>query len=306
MSMSNYTSGFSAGALIKGAPLFDMIAGKVFWVDSNAGGGNFGTFDQPVTTIDTAVGLCRANKGDMIFCKPGHTENLATATSLALDVAGITVTGIGRGAATPTLTLTTAATATIAISAASVAFVNIRVVANFADIVAMFTVTATEALIDGVQFTAAATDMNWIDVIDVPGADNLADGLTVVNCQAFGLDASNDSFIEIANDINRLVVINNFVVHDVVGATPFVEFASGAIALNVMIKGNSYHTLTTTADMLVTNSVTTNTGEVSYNLASHAMTTSDISVDLTGAGMFENFSTGVITVQGYQNPGRDS
>lgn len=48
------------------------------------------------TSVASALGACRANRGDKIICLPGHTESLATAASWTW-VAGVDVIGTGRG-----------------------------------------------------------------------------------------------------------------------------------------------------------------------------------------------------------------
>lgn len=126
MARSNYTNGFSAGVLIKEAPLFDLITGEIFWVDSVAGAaGNPGTFERPLSTIDLAVGKCTASNGDMIYCKPGHVETVIAAAGLALDVQGITVVGLGSGSDRCTINFTTAVTADMDVSAANITIANI-------------------------------------------------------------------------------------------------------------------------------------------------------------------------------------
>jgi hypothetical protein len=124
MAIANYTKGFANGVAIRGVPLAVSHPGKAFWVDSNAPGGK-GTFDRPMATIDAAVGLCTANKGDIIFVKPGHVETVTAAAGLALDVAGIAVVGLGSGAARPKINFTTATTADMDVDAASVTVYNV-------------------------------------------------------------------------------------------------------------------------------------------------------------------------------------
>ncbi len=77
--------------------------GSIFFVHSGtgtdaAGGGQ--NPDAPVATLDYAVGLCTADKGDVIYVMPGHNEDLANA-QIDLDVAGISVIGLGQGALRP-------------------------------------------------------------------------------------------------------------------------------------------------------------------------------------------------------------
>src|SRR5512138_1472506 len=82
----------------------DKQPGAVFFVHSGTGtdGAGYGKNpDSPVATLDYAIGLCTASKGDVIYVLPGHAENLTTATSLTMDVAGVKVIGLGWGPLRP-------------------------------------------------------------------------------------------------------------------------------------------------------------------------------------------------------------
>ena len=73
--------------------------GDTFFVHSGTGtdGAGYGRNpDAPVATIDYAIGLCTANKSDVIYVMPGHNEGLGNA-QIAVDVAGISIVGLGRG-----------------------------------------------------------------------------------------------------------------------------------------------------------------------------------------------------------------
>lgn len=127
MSLSNYPKGFPNGVALRGVPVALPHPGKVFWVDSTAGSnGNKGTYEQPFSTIDYAVGRCRASKGDIIFVKPGHVETVTAAAGLALDVAGITLVGLGNGNLRPQINFTTVVGADMNVDAANITMVNFR------------------------------------------------------------------------------------------------------------------------------------------------------------------------------------
>lgn len=209
---SNFNGGFAHGISIRGVPLIQTHPGKVFWV-SNAstvlpnqkGGsdGNKGTFDAPFSTIDYAIGQCVANRGDIVFVKPGHAETLTTAAAIAADIAGVAIVGLGSRANRPTLTWGAAA-ATLTVTAANVSFANMRFVNNFADVVTMFDVSgAGDGLtFENCLFTDTSTILNAIDFITLATG---ADDLSVLNCQVVGKSASNDSFITgVAHDRIRI------------------------------------------------------------------------------------------------------
>lgn len=99
---------------------YGVVFGNEYYVDSvNGSNVNPGTTpDKAFATVDYAIGKTTANQGDVIFVREGHAETV-TATSIAADVAGITIVCLGKGAARPTFTFG-AADATITVSAASI------------------------------------------------------------------------------------------------------------------------------------------------------------------------------------------
>ncbi len=76
--------------------------GQVFYVNSN------GVQDETTadiasnlfTSLTQAMNAVRANRGDVVICLPGHTENIAT-TAMTWK-AGVRVVGIGNGDERPT------------------------------------------------------------------------------------------------------------------------------------------------------------------------------------------------------------
>lgn len=189
MPRSNFSRGFAQGVTIRGVPIVQTNPGHVFWVYNGTallpgqiGGsdGNNGTFDRPFSTLDYAVSQCVANRGDIIFIKPGHSETIATATALALDVAGVAVVGLGQGSNRPTFNLT-ATTSTISLSAANCTFWNCLVTGGIDAITAVYTVSAADCQLqvnyrdvtgqctDCVLTTAAANRL-VIDINDYEGA----------------------------------------------------------------------------------------------------------------------------------------
>lgn len=124
--------------LIEGA-VRGLIKGQAFYVDSATGSNSYdGTnWTKAVATLDYAVGLCTAGRGDIIYLAPGHAETGTAAAFAALDVAGITVIGLGSGSLKPTFTFGAATTCDIDIDAANVTIKNIRFVSNI-DSLAVF------------------------------------------------------------------------------------------------------------------------------------------------------------------------
>lgn len=92
---------FSGNAASEVIDILDLVdgPGEHFFVDSvNGLDTNPGsTWNSPLATIDAAIGKCSPNRGDVIYVRPGHTENITAATGINCDVAGITIQGLGSG-----------------------------------------------------------------------------------------------------------------------------------------------------------------------------------------------------------------
>lgn len=213
MGISNFPNGFANGVSIRGMPVVQTHPGRAFWVSNRTTGllpgerggsdGNKGTFMDPFSTIDYAIGQCVANRGDIIFVKPGYTETITTAAAIAADVAGVAIVGLGSGSNRPTITWGAAA-ATLAVSAANIAFINLRFVNNFLDVTTMFDVTgAGDSLtFENCLFTDTSTTLCAIDFITLATG---ADDLWLDNCRFVGKSADNDSFITgVAHDLVRI------------------------------------------------------------------------------------------------------
>ena len=148
--------------------------GKVFFVDSGEGDDTYdGTSPAKAkATIDAAVGLCTANRGDVIYVMQGHNEAVgAAADDIDFDVAGITVVGIGRGTLKPTLDYDGDVAQSVHIGAGNITLANLR-------------------------FRVSAADVNQAIFIDASG-----DGFAIVNCDFGYAETATDEFVY-AIDIN--------------------------------------------------------------------------------------------------------
>jgi hypothetical protein len=129
MPITKYPNGISSFGmpLLGGGPY--VTTGKIFFVDSATGSDvNDGLSpDDPVKTLDYAIGLCTANKGDIIFIMPNHTENITAAGGITCDVEGVRIVGMGKGDNRPEIKWAGAAAsaADIEIDADSVSFENV-------------------------------------------------------------------------------------------------------------------------------------------------------------------------------------
>lgn len=180
MPMTNFPHGFAAGLSVRGIPLVQSHTGNVFWVGNSlllgtdnaktvaASDNNPGTFQRPFATIYGALRHCQHGRGDVVFVKPGHREEVTDAattatvtggygTTLALDKAGVAIVGLGSGLLRPTITFSTANTANIPLRAAGVSLQNLLFINNFAAIASNFTGAAAScasSVISGTTLTA--------------------------------------------------------------------------------------------------------------------------------------------------------
>ena len=179
--MSTFSQGFAGGVTIRGVSLVQTHPGQVYWVgnsatrmknEKTASNGNKGGFLDPLASIDYAVGLCAANRGDIIFVRPNHTETVTAAAGLDLDVAGIALIGLGTGSNRPTVNFTTATTADMDVDAANITMVNFLFTGGIDALAAPIDVNAADfRLIDSEwrDVTGQATDVILAD----SGADRL-------------------------------------------------------------------------------------------------------------------------------------
>lgn len=115
-----------------------LTTGEIFFVHSGTGTNSVGggrNPDAPLATLDYAIGLCTASKGDTIYVMPGHAETIAATDGFDADVAGIRIIGIGWGALRPTFTFT-ATDSQVNIGAHNVTIENLRFVGGISAVVA--------------------------------------------------------------------------------------------------------------------------------------------------------------------------
>lgn len=141
--------------------------GQRFYVHAGTGvdAAGYGSHpDSPVASLDYAIGLCTASKGDKIFLMEGHAE---TTTAVAVDVAGIQIIGLGRGANRPTLTATTAVTDLINVTAANVYIKNVRLAGAASGVTALLDLSsaATDFMAEGCEFLQAATPLSAVTIV---------------------------------------------------------------------------------------------------------------------------------------------
>lgn len=321
MATASYPSGFAQGVQVRGVPLVQTHPGKAFWVCNSTTGllagqkggsdGNRGTFDAPFATLDYAVGQCTANRGDIIFVKPNHAENISSATALALDVAGIAIIGLGVGNKRPTFTLDTANTATVAVSADNISIQNCVFVANFLSIAACFTLTtAKEFTVQNCYIYDTSSVLNFLNIVKSTGAANTVDGLTFTDNVVINLGVTtNNTTILTANDIDRLHLARNYLKWAVQNDKAIGVIVTAGVLTNLRAIDNiGYRPNTTTAGGSFINvGGTTSTGVVARNYIQTLTTSTDLLFTTTvGLAAFENRVTGVVGATGFVIPAVDS
>ena len=123
-----------------------LTTGSIFFVDSNTGTDAAGygqNPDAPCATIDYAIGLCTASKGDRIYVMPGHVETISAAAGVALDVVGVEIIGIGSGSDRPKINFTATAS-TLTVTAANATIRNILFTGGVDAVVSCIVVSAAD------------------------------------------------------------------------------------------------------------------------------------------------------------------
>lgn len=313
MGVTNFPNGVSSqGAAVNGGGLPPTF-GKYVYVDSNNGsdGNNGLTSDEPKATVDGAVNVCSANKGDVIIVLPNHAETLSSATALNLDIAGIIIYGLGYGLQRPIFTLDTADTTTIPVSAADIAIYNCDYSANFADIAACFTLTTAKNFQTyNCEFVATAANMNFLAIVETNTTDNAADGLTMVDFSWIEPDTATTSMINVDGDLDSMKLVGGYFNLGVnTSDLPIlVEVATGKDTSNIYIDNCCGVRLNDANPLLITNDTTTaNTGVIKNCKVLHADTgTEELITSGTNILMSENYCTAVIDKSGFVLPAADS
>lgn len=289
------------------------IAGRIFWVmpSTNSVYARFFKDHNEVdpeartnsvyNTVDAAISACVAARGDVVLVTPGHTETV-TATSIAHDVSGVQVIGLGIGNQRPVFTYGAAA-ATITVSAASCAWRNVVLVANFLNVAAAFTVgAAADFTVVGCAFRDTSSILNFLSAVVTGSTNNDADGLTVIDNVFRGSATTQNAFVSILANESRVLIQGNDVFMAATNDAGHFVTLSSKIMDGIRILRNSLTVVGATSSavgIFLTGSGTTSTGLVAYNLVSSLDTTAElIATAGTGLSFFENYYTGTADASG--------
>lgn len=261
------------------------------------------------TTVDAAISQCTANAGDVILIMPGHAEAV-TATSIALDVAGVSIIGLGNGLDRPTFTYGAAA-ATITVSAANCAWKNCHFIANFDNVASAFTLEdAKDLTIEGNTFDDNTAALHFLSIVVTSATDQEAEGLKVLGNRWNGLALAPNAFISILAATDRIQANDNVVYMDATNDVGHFITLAAKIVLEFECVGNKLIVVGAagaTVGIFLTGSGSTSKGYVEDNRIASLDTTSEL-IATTGTGLkfFNNTYTGTADKSGYVLPAIDA
>lgn len=262
----------------------DRMPGKVFFVHSGTGTDAAGygqNPDAPVASVDYAIGLCTADKNDVILVMPGHAETITNTARWTVDVAGVTIKGLGNGTNRPRVTVSSSAAADVDIDAANVTVEGIDFLANFADITALIDVNADGFTCRNCRFFEQ-TNLNFLVCIQDAAAGG-SDFITVEDCVAFCPDAANTHFVNFAGTGDGHIVRRNILVGDW-GTT---AIGGAGVITNCYIVDNDISNKATDNDACI-NLAATATGIVMRNMACGGAAQAN-GITATGTAQAENY-----------------
>ena len=260
-------------------------------------------------TLDAAVGECASNAGDYIYVMPGHSETV-TATSIALDVAGITIVNLGNGKNQPVYTYT-AATSTITVSAANIKFIGGYHTAHLDNVATAFTLsTAKDFVLEGGTFVDETNALHFISIVTTGTTSNTIDGLTVFNNKWYALAVVKLAFVSILATTDRIDIYDNYVNSaSTSNVGHFLTLATKNVT-NARIDNNDCIVVgatNATVGIFLTGSGTACTGVVSNNRTASLDTTTELVFTAgTKLKFYNNLYTGVADKSGYVLPEIDT
>ena len=312
MSMSHFGR-FKDGVSIAGMPTQFTYPNKVYWVDSNSSraSNSKGTFSNPCTTLDAALDLCVANKGDVIMIKPNHAETITGAGGITLDKAGVSIIGLGRYDSRPAFLMDGAVTVSMVVSAANCGMDNLVFRAGHADIAIFANIHAKGFHFNRCHLEENTTNENFLNCINAGTADNDFDGLSITDCVFDMVDAASTGCITLNKNSKDVVIQGNRINGDYGNSTYAPIYApSTEVQKNIFVADNVIHNLhDANAAVGISIANTSSTGAIIRNFVGHQDTAAETPVLAGAAGLFvaENYCSGVLgTASGYLYPAADS
>lgn len=197
----NYNQNSGYGREIMAAAAVQTLSGKAFVVGKSSlpnramvtqvFGSDADGRVRYASTITAAIALCTADAGDTIYVLPGHTEDIAAAAAIAVNISGVRIIGLGSGRGRPTLTWKTSTAAQITVTAANTSFENfVFDLTGISAVVAGFSVTAADVSFLGCEFIiSTGTNAPVLGILSAATAARLI----VKNCRFIGPATSTDT-----------------------------------------------------------------------------------------------------------------
>lgn len=234
MALTKFPNGVSSfGVPLMGGMQIPSTTGNYYFVDSGSGSNNNTGLspDRAMATIDAAVGQCTANNGDVILVMPGHNESITAATSLVVDVAGVSIIGLGQGATRPVLDFDNTA-GSIEMDAANTRLSNIVLNASVSAVVVGINVDADNVELDHLETTYEATGDDFLIVADIDAFDKAYVHDNVFNTEIATAGANEAIRLDDAHNVR---IINNIFSGQYANAA---IYNAGALCSNLMILNN--------------------------------------------------------------------
>lgn len=211
--------------------------GSKFYVDSGVatGGDSSGSsWTNATATLDAAINLCTASRGDIIYVAQGHAETLTGADAVDADVIGVTIIGVGNGSLAPTFTVAAAADEFV-IGADNVSIVNLRFSSSSGSVITAIDIQdgVDYASISDCVFVATATTTAPINFINLVNNNT---GCVIEGCTFDSqVTTTSESAIMMDADTNQTVIRGNLIQGDYTIAC--IE-GDTALSTEIMIVGN--------------------------------------------------------------------
>jgi hypothetical protein len=276
--------------------------GSLFYVDATNGDDTFDgkSWKKAKATIDAAIGLCTADKGDRILMAPWHAETLTAATSCVMDIAGVSLLGIVQGNQRPTISLGTLAAATISVTAANCRISGIKLISAVIDATAGITVAATgDGLeVDNCIITDGGAALEMVIGISLAAA---ADGCYIHDNRFYTVPAGGcATAITLVGESAQTVIVRNYIQGDY-SASAISGVTAAATLLTV--SDNYIINIDTTAGSCIDMHAST-TGMSCNNRMMGGKSIADCWI-ADGMVSIENYATGAVSASGLVEPAVD-
>lgn len=211
-----------------------ITTGSTFFVDSNNGSDtNDGlTPDTPLVTLAAAVALCTANKGDVIYLMPGHSESIST--SVSVNKAGVSILGMANSFNKPLFAFDTSTSAEILLPSAGLTIRNVEFQCNVDSQVNMVRIAgANYVTLENCTFTMDAGGTQALIGVNLADA---TDGHRIRGCRFISTNAGASAAIEIGAATTNLEIFDCYIYGDFSDAG--IHNPTGNIATTLDIRNN--------------------------------------------------------------------